>query len=131
MALSRCVQNKPEPLYNDHPELAKLVSNWEEIQVEAQQGDVLIKLAMYLTPAFKTANDKTKKLQDIEKNSDLAEVFERWKAQGNSDLALWGNHLNQHKKATLVEALLWRRFGNKILTDNAFESLQVLLETLQ
>jgi hypothetical protein len=43
-------------------------------------------------------------------------------------LAIWGSNLGEKKKATLVEALLWRRYGSQIMTDDAPLQLQSLLK---
>jgi len=117
-----------EILSKTYPEL---LVNWEEIYVEAQAGDALIKLGVYLSVSLKTASDKSKELQKWESDLHLAKVFEQWKAKGDPDLAIWGNNLGEKKKATLVEALLWRRYGSQIMTDDAPLQLQSLLKTLQ
>ncbi|MGF1674610.1 MAG: double-stranded RNA binding motif domain-containing protein [Rivularia sp. (in: cyanobacteria)] len=114
-------------LHHKHPEL---VINWEEINVEAQRGDALIKLGVYLSAECHSANDKSKQLQNLEPDSHLAQVFDRWKSQGDPDLAIWGSHLGVKRKATLLEALLWRRFGMQVITTNAPTQLQFLLKTL-
>jgi hypothetical protein len=44
---------------------------------------------------------------------------------------MWGSNLGKDKKATLVASLLWRRFGSDLITDDAKQQLQTLLETLQ
>lgn len=105
-----------------HDAHSELIVDWDVIQVDAQRGDALIKLAIYLNPTVRTANDKSKELQEIEKNSDLAKVFHQWKSQGDSDLVIWGNHLSEHTKATLIEALIWRRLGNKVFTKTPFKN---------
>ena len=117
-----------ETLRNTCPEL---LVNWEEIYVEAQAGDALIKLGVYLSVSLKTASDKSKELQKWESDLHLAKVFEQWKAKGDPDLAIWGSNLGEKKKATLVEALLWKRYGSQIMTDDAPLKLQSLLKTLQ
>jgi hypothetical protein len=70
-------------------------------------------------------------LQSFESDSNLARVFDQWKSEGDPDLAMWGNNLGKDRKATLVEALLWRRFGMRVITDGALLQLQSILETLQ
>jgi hypothetical protein len=116
-----------EQLCNEYPDL---VVNWAEINVEAQAGDALIKLGIYLAADIKSASDKSHQLQSLESDSHLAKVFDQWKTQGDSDLAMWGANLGEKRKATLVEALLWRRFGMQVITADASEPLQTLINTL-
>lgn len=117
-----------EILRNTYPEL---LVNWEDIYVEAQAGDSLIKLGVYLAVSLRTASDKSRELQKWESDLHLAKVFEQWKAKGDPDLAIWGSNLGEKKKAALVEALLWRRYGNQIMADDAPLQLQSLLKTLK
>ena len=121
-------QSVLEILRNTYPEL---LVNWEEIYVEAQAGDALIKLGVYLSESLRTASDKSKELQKWEPDQNLVKVFEQWKAKGDPDLAVFGSNLGEKKKATLVEALLWRRYGSQIMTDDAPLKLQSLLKMLQ
>lgn len=117
-----------EQLRRNHPEI---FINWEEINVEAQRGDALIKLAVYLSTKWQSADDKSKQLQNLESDFYLAQLFDDWKSQGNPDLAIWGDNLGGKRKATLVEALLWRRFGMQLITTDAPAQMQSLLQTLR
>lgn len=117
-----------DKVHSNHPDL---LVNWDELKVEAQAGDALIKLGIYLSADFKSADDKSKQLQTLESDLYLAKVFDQWKAQGDPDLAIWGTNLGEKRKATLVEAWLWRRFGMQVVTRNAPIQLQALLKTLQ
>lgn len=121
-------QSTIDILRNTYPEL---LVNWDEIDVEAQAGDVLIKLGIYLSASSRTANEKLKELQSLETDQHLAKVFEQWKAKGDPDLAIWGSNLGEKKKATLVEALLWRRYGKQIMAHDAPLQLQSLLKNLK
>jgi len=114
-------------IHNEHPDL---VVNWDRIKVEAQAGDALIKLGVYLSPSIVSAEDKSKQLQGVESNLHLATVFDRWKTACDPDLTIWGNGLGRTKKATFVEALLWRRFFMDVITTDATEKLESLLKTL-
>lgn len=107
-----------------------LVVDWDEITVKAQAGDTLIKLGIYLSADIKSASDKSQHLQRLESDLHLAQVFDQWKAQGDPDLAMWGDNLGEKRKATLVEALLWERFGRQVITTDASEQLRSLIETL-
>jgi len=60
----------------------------------------------------------------------LAQVFDRWKAQGDPDLAIWGTELSEHRKASLVESLLWKRFGQQVIAIDAPKNLQDVLKSL-
>jgi hypothetical protein len=66
----------------------------------------------------------------LESGPHLAEVFDQWKTQGDPDLAMWGTDLSEKRKATLVEAMLWRRFGIQVIAADATAQLQSLLKTL-
>lgn len=111
-------------------EYPDLIVNWDLINVEAQAGDALIKLGVYLSPSLVSAEDKSNRLQGVESDLHLVTVFDRWQADGDRDLAIWGKSLGKKKKATLVEALLWRRFWMDVITTNATEKLESLLKTL-
>lgn len=108
---SEAAKDVMDQLSKVHP---NLVVDWAEINVQAQAGDALIKLGIYLSTEIKSASDKSLKLQCLESDSHLVKVFDHWKAQGNPDLAIWGANLGKKHKATLVEALLWQRFGAKL-----------------
>lgn len=111
----------------EHP---YLVVDWAKLSVEAQAGDALIKLGVYLSPELKSTAAKSKGLQNVENNAHLAKVFDRWKAQNDPRLAVWGTNLSEHRKATLVEALLWHGYGQQVIAANASAQLSDLLSTL-
>ena len=108
-----------------------LLVDWKKLGVEAQAGDALIKLGVYLSAESKSAADNSNQLQISETDAHLAKVFDRWKAQNDPDLAIWGNDLGAKRKATLIEALLWRRYGQNIIAANAPAQLTSLLRTLR
>lgn len=116
-----------EQLSNNYPDL---IVDWADINVQAQAGDALIKLGIYLSTSIKSASEKSLQLQNLESDSHLAEVFDYWKAQGDPDLVIWGDNLGEKRKATLVEALLWRRFGTQVISNNASEQLQALIKMI-
>jgi hypothetical protein len=109
---------------------ADLFIDWDVVSVEAQAGDALIKLGVYCSKEFKTAEDKSKRLQTLESDKHLAKIFDQWNNNGDPDLAIWGPHLSEKRKATLVEALLWRRYGQQVISVTAPKQLQSLLESL-
>jgi hypothetical protein len=107
-----------------------LVVDWSKLSVEAQAGDALIKLGVYLSPELKSTAAKSNRLQNVETNAHLAKVFDQWKAQNDPRLAIWGTDLSEHRKATLVEALLWQGYGQQVIAANAPAQLSDLLSTL-
>lgn len=54
----------------------------------------------------------------------------RWKAQNDPRLAVWGTNLSEHRKATLVEVLLWQEYGQQVIAANAPAQLADLLVAL-
>lgn len=94
-------------------------ADWEQQRLDAQRGDALIKLAAYLAPTPETAAETSRWLQRSEADQWLAALFDRWRAAGDPDLLHWGTHLSTKRKATLVEAIIWRRFGARILAPDA------------
>jgi hypothetical protein len=64
-----------EILRNTYPEL---LVNWEEIYVEAQAGDALIKLGVYLSVSLRTASDKSKNC----KNGNLICILQKYSSNG-------------------------------------------------
>jgi hypothetical protein len=107
-----------------------LLVNWDKLDIEAQAGDALIKLGIYLSPESKSAEDNSNRLKNIENNAHLAKVFDRWKAQHDPRLAIWGTDLSEHRKATLVEVLLWHGYGQQVIAYDAPAQLSDLLSTL-
>jgi hypothetical protein len=113
-----------------HLRHSNLIIDWDEVSVEAQLGDALIKLGVYCSEEFQTTEDKSKQLQILEADKHLAKIFDQWKNSNDPDLAIWGPHLGEKRKATLVEALLWRRFGTQVISITAPKQLRSLLESL-
>ncbi len=107
-----------------------LLVDWIKLGIEAQAGDALIKLGVYLSAESKSAADNSNRLKNSETDAHLAKVFDCWKDNGDRDLAIWGSSLGEKRKATLIEALLWRRYGQKVIAVNAQAHLSSLLETL-
>jgi hypothetical protein len=120
-------QNAIDRMRQDHPDL---IIDWDEIYAQAQAGDALIKLAVYLSINLDSTKAKSKYLQNVESNLHLAQVFDRWKTQGDPDLAIWGTELSEHRKASLVESLLWKRFGQQVIAIDAPKNLQDVLKSL-
>jgi Double-stranded RNA binding motif len=111
-------------------EYPDLLVDWIKLAVDAQAGDALIKLSIYLSAESKSAAENSIRLKDSEPNAHLAKVFDRWKADKDPRLAIWGTDLSKHRKATLVEALLWHGYGQQVIATNAPAQLANLLSTL-
>jgi hypothetical protein len=126
-AESAVAQAVLDQLHSNYPDL---FVDWTKIRVEAQAGDALIKLGAYLTLGCNSASSSSQLLQNTETNLHLAQIFGRWRSQGEPELAIWGPNLSKTKKATLVEALLWRRFSKRVLTSNATTELRVMIDSL-
>ena len=94
------------------------------LQREAQAGDALLKLAGYLGAASPEAGSLW--LQGRESNAALASVYDAWVAGGDPDLQLYGGALGVVRKATIVEALIWRRYRSRILSTGAADALAEL-----
>ena len=120
-------QDTLDLLDREHP---YLLVDWDELNIQAQAGDALIKLGVYLSPELKSTAAKSEGLQNVETNAHLAKVFDRWKAQNDPRLSIWGTNLSEHRKATLVEALLWQKYGQQVIAANAPAQLTDLLSTL-
>lgn len=116
-----------DQLHEDH---SQLVVDWGKLMVEAQRGDALIKLGIYLSENFTKPSDKSLELQKTETNQRLAQVYDQWIADKDPDLTGWGTHMEVHKKASVVEALLWRKFNDKVVAKGANEHLKTLLKSI-
>lgn len=115
-------------LRSTHPHL---FVDWEEIRVDAQAGDALIKLAAYLSPSLESSSASSCWLQKLESNAHLARVFDQWKEDGHPELARWGSWLSDHRKGTLVEAALWREVGPLVVPAAGRHRLEGLIERLE
>jgi hypothetical protein len=111
-------------------EYPRFFVDWTKINLEAQAGDALIKLGVYLLSGLNNTSSKSKLLQNFESNSHLAKIFDIWKSVGDIDLAMWGSELGEKRKATLVEALVWRRFGKQVIRSDASAQFKLLLKIL-
>ena len=107
-----------------------LFEPWSNIQADARAGDSLIKLAVYLEQGGATSAEVSQLLQSLESNARLAEIYDSWKRLNAPELRDWGTHLSEHRKGSLVEAIIWRRLGASILSDGAREGLRSLIQIL-
>jgi hypothetical protein len=104
--------------------------DWEPIYAEAQAGDALLKLAGYLATSLATREERSWWLQVHESDGALARVFDRWFDEGIPELAMYGRGLGEKHKSTLVEALIWRRYGARVLGPGAVNALGELRDML-
>ena len=96
-----------------------LVIDWEEVRKEAQLGDLLIKLYAYLSEEMMTAADKSIWLQQNETDQHLVKIFDRLSLRRHPSVSFLGENLGTKRKATWIEALIWRKFGKEILASTA------------
>ena len=104
--------------------------DWASMNAEAQAGDALLKLAGYLATELASPAERSLWRQRHESEGALARVFDRWLDEGAPDLALYGRGLGEKHKATVVGALIWRRYGARILGSRALEALRELRAAL-
>lgn len=109
---------------------AKAASEWDPIRAEAQAGDALLKLAAYLADDLDSPEAKSAWLQVNESDAKLAWIFDRWQLAGDPDVSNYGAGLGEKYKSTLVEAILWRRYGRRVLGPEAAEALGELRRAL-
>jgi hypothetical protein len=106
-------------------------ADWAAIRVEAQAGDALIKLAAYLSTPNRPVGENSAWLQRNEANHALARLFDVWMAAGADELRLYGDGCGDDAKATLVEAILWRRFRDRVLVADAVGALSDLRKLIE
>ena len=109
---------------------ASEAGDWTLLAADAQAGDALLKLAAYLATELATPEDRSRWLQGNESDARLAQVFDRWFDEGAPELAGFGRGLGEKYKSTLVEAVIWRRYGARVLGPGATEALCELREAL-
>ncbi|TNE90339.1 MAG: hypothetical protein EP330_08460 [Deltaproteobacteria bacterium] len=84
------------------------------LQADAQAGDALIKLTAYALLG-EGPSERSRWLQRHESDAHLATVFERWWHAEDAEVRQYGLALGKKARATIVEALIWRRFGPQLL----------------
>jgi len=99
-------------------------STWSD----AQPGDLLIKLAAYMTLQGASPEERSQWLQQNEQDVVLAELFDRWWGEGISDVRDLGSGRGTKYKATAVEALIWRKFKDRVLRPDAKEALAEIVK---
>ncbi|MFZ5476683.1 MAG: hypothetical protein ACOZNI_07910 [Myxococcota bacterium] len=99
------------------------VLDWSRWRRDAQAGDALLKLAAYLAADLGSVGEVSLWLQGAERNRALASVFDRWHADGHEDLRIFGPGLGEEARATVVEAIIWRRYCERVLREGALDAL--------
>ncbi len=94
-----------------------------DLELDAERGDLLIKLAVRWELASGTGEERSRWLQEHETDARLAALFDAWKLDGDEELRMLGDERGQKYKATVVEALIWRRFGERVLAASAEQAL--------
>ncbi len=115
-------------IYEDHSDL---IIDWEQVRIEAQAGDGLIKLSAYLNDAHPTAAQKSFWLQEMETDKHMVEIFDRLQSQNDDSVALFGNNLGAKRKATWIEALIARKFSHAIISPSAQKAFGELILFLE
>jgi hypothetical protein len=103
--------------------LSGVAPDWNRTERDAQSGDALIKLAAYRAEALGSAEGASRWLQDHENNHRLAVLFDELKAEDIEEFRVYGPGLGTKRKETLVEALIWWRFGARVLGPDGAETL--------
>ncbi len=103
-------------LGRERPEL--LAVDWDAVRSEAQAGDALLKLAFYAEPGGHPPWERSGKLNEAESDRALSEQFERLRQEVDW-LRIFGPELGTKKRATLTEAVIWRRHGADVLDRGA------------
>lgn len=62
-------------------------------------------------------------LQTHESDKNLAQLFENWRQAGRLGDQDYGPQTGRKARATLVEALIWRRFGPQIVNSDSLPAL--------
>lgn len=96
--------------------------DWEGLKVQAQAGDALVKLAVYLDGDDRGAMGRSLTLQGSESNAALSVLFEPWREE-DPTWGCYGPGLSTERRALLVESRIWRMFGARVLAPEAAEVL--------
>ncbi len=110
-----------------HPDFGSLR---EADKRDALAGDLIIKLATYLEDPARDPSATSVRLGRVESNNNLAVVYDTWAAAGDEATKPYGLYLGEERKAMIVEATLWRRFGSRILAPHAAVTLAEVMETV-
>lgn len=97
---------------------------------DALAGDALIKLATYLEDPARDPASTSGRLGRIECDTNLAAVYDGWARDRDEATRPYGCHLGVERKAMIVEATLWRRFGSQMLGPGSASSLSEVLGIL-
>ena len=108
-----------------------LLIDWPSVRIEAQAGDGLIKLCGYLSNQTSSAEEKSRWLQRMETDSHMVTLFNRLQADRHPTFTLFGTNLGNKRKATFIEAMIWRQFGPVILAEGATDAFDRIARFLE
>lgn len=126
-ARNQAAKNLLELIQIKHKEL---IIDWEELRIEAQAGDCLIKLCAYLSLQLSSPEEKSIWLQNKENSVFLAQKFDELQKSNFAPLSIFGSKLGQKKKSTFIEAFIWKRYQDLILQPDAHEKLSKIFNFL-
>jgi len=128
-AQMRAAKNALADLETNYPILSV---NWDKVNVEAQKGDVLIKLYAYLKDSLGSRGEKSLFLQRNESNANLADIFDKLQQQQHPDVTIFGDNLGWKHKADWIEALIWKQFNEDdiaTLLEAKIKKIETFLDT--
>ena len=102
----------------------------DAIMVDAQAGDALIKLAAYVVMADASPASRSLWLQHHETDAGLSTLFDRWWDAGDEDVQSYGRGRGEKFQASVVEALIWRRFRDRVIMADAKDALVQIIDLL-
>ncbi len=100
-----------------------------DVRRDAQAGDALIKLAAYLVLGDPAAASTW--LQSYEADAHLAKVCERWARAGDPEVLRLGAGRGWKHRASIVEALIWRRYRGRVLGPEGEAALREIVDLLE
>ena len=127
-AEKNAAQDLLDKIFTEYPELNR---DWDSLFMEAQAGDALIKLAIYLSDDYDSAADKSYWLQKFETDAKMEEIYDYLKSQDDPRVRIFGSNLGKKKKATFVEAIIWREFGAPLKKPETYKEFSLLTGFLE
>lgn len=103
----------------------------EDLWVDAQRGDALVKLAAYLAPHLRSTEAKSAWLQEHESDEFFSRTLERWADAGDAEAAEHLGQRGEKYRSTVAEAFIWRRFNKRVLAPGARPALLELMSLLE
>ncbi|MFK7933861.1 MAG: hypothetical protein AB8G22_10140 [Saprospiraceae bacterium] len=104
----------------------QLLIDWQEIFIEAQAGDALVKLAAYVSPQLNTPEKKSNWLQLHETDLRFETIFDELYNRRDPRVSFFGKNLGKKRKATFIEALIWRTYQKMLIGEKQREILAAI-----